>query len=46
MSLVFQSAMEGLLKKKSRNNLSERMSASLEAGMEKEMTKIEKGFTF
>ena len=30
MSLVFQDAMEGLLKKKSRTNISERMSASLE----------------
>ena len=46
MSLVFQDAMEGLLKKKSRTNLSERMSASLEAGIEKQMNKIEKGFTF
>ena len=46
MSLVFQDAMEGLLKKKSRTNISERMSASLEAGIEKQMTKIEKGFTF
>ena len=46
MSLVFQEAMEGLLKKKSRINLSERMMASLEAGIEKQMTKIEKGFTF
>ena len=45
MSLVFQDAMEGLLKK-TRTNISERMSASLEAGIEKEMTKIEKGFTF
>ena len=46
MSLVFQDAMEGLLKKKSRTNISERMSASLESGIEKQMTKIEKGFTF
>ena len=46
MSLVFQDAMEGLLKKKSRTNISERMSASLETGIEKQMTKIEKGFTF
>ena len=45
MSLVFQDAMEGLLKK-TRTNISERMSASLEAGIEKQMTKIEKGFTF
>ena len=46
MSIVFQDAMEGLLKKKSRTNISERMSASLESGIEKQMTKIEKGFTF
>ena len=46
MSLVFQNAMENLLKKKSKTNLSERMSAFLEGGIEKEMSKIEKGFTF
>ena len=46
MSLVFQEAMEGLLKKKSRTNLSERMSASLEVGVERQITRIEKGFTF
>ena len=46
MSLVFQNAMENLLKKKSKINLSERMSAFLEGGIEKEMSKIEKGFTF
>ena len=46
MALVFQNAMENLLKKKSKTNLSERMLALLEGGIEKEMTKIEKGFTF
>jgi len=46
MSLVFQDAMEGLLKKKSKTNLSQRMTAMLEAGVEKQMTKIDKGFTF
>ena len=46
MSLVFQEAMEGLLKKKSRVNLSERMNISLESGIERQMTNIEKGFTF
>ena len=46
MALVFSNAMEGLLKKKSKNNLSEKMSALLETGIEKEMTKIDKGFTF
>ena len=38
MSLVFQDAMEGLLKKKARTNISERMSASLESGIEKQVT--------
>ncbi len=46
LSIVFQDAMEGLLKKKSKNNLSERMTALLETGVEKQMNKIEKGFTF
>ena len=46
MALVFQEAMEGLLKKKSKVNISERMIAMLEVGVEKQMTKIEKGFTF
>ena len=46
MSLVFQNAMENLLKKKNKTNLSERMTAFLEGGIEKEMSKIEKGFTF
>ena len=46
MSLVFQNAMENLLKKKSKTNISERMTAFLEGGIEKEMSKIEKGFTF
>jgi len=38
--------MEGLLRKKSKSNLSERMTAMLEAGIEKQMVKIEKGFIF
>ena len=46
MALVFQNAMEGLLKKKTRNNLSERMSALLENGIERQMAKIDKGLTF
>ena len=46
MALVFQNAMEGLLKKKSRNNLSDRTTALLESGIEKQMSKIDKGFTF
>ena len=46
MALVFQNAMEGLLKKKSKSNLSKRMTALLENGIEKQMDKIDKGFTF
>ena len=46
MALVFRNAMEGLLIKKNRTNLSERMTALLEAGIEKQMAKVDKGFTF
>ena len=46
MAVVFQDAMQNLLKKKSKNNLSERMSTFLEVGIEKQMSKIDKGFTF
>ena len=46
MAVVFQDAMESLLKKKSKNNLSEKMSTFLEVGIEKQMSKIDKGFTF
>ena len=45
MAVVFKDAMENLLKKKSKNNLSERMSTFLEVGIEKQMSKIDKGFT-
>ena len=46
MTHVFQEAMEGLLKKKTKTNISERMTTMLEVGIEKQMTKIDKGFTF
>jgi len=46
MEIVFKDAMENLLKKKSKSNLSERMSTFLEVGIEKQMSKIDKGFTF
>ncbi|MDC0429714.1 protein TolQ [Candidatus Pelagibacter sp.] len=46
MAMVFQDAMDNLLKKKAKNNLSERMSTFLEVGIEKQMSKIDKGFTF
>jgi biopolymer transport protein TolQ len=38
--------MESLLKKKSKNNLSEKMNTFLEVGIETQMSKIDKGFTF
>ncbi|MDB3983112.1 protein TolQ [Candidatus Pelagibacter sp.] len=46
MAVVFQDAMESLLKKKSKTNLSERMNTLLEVGIEKQMNKIDKSFTF
>ena len=46
MAVVFHDAMENLLKKKSKTNLSERMSTFLEVGVERQMNKIDKGFTF
>ena len=46
MAIVFQDAMESLLKKRSKSNLSEKMITFLEVGIEKQMSKIEKGFTF
>ena len=46
MAVVFQDAMESLLKKKTKSNLSEKMTIFLEVGIEKQMSKIDKGFTF
>ena len=46
MAIVFQQAMESLLTKKVKTNLNERMSTFLEVGIEKQMTKLDKGFTF
>ena len=46
MALVFKDAMQNLLKKKSKADLNSRMTTMLETGIEKQMTKISKGFTF
>ena len=46
MSSLFKESMQGLLKSKSKANLAERMGGILEVGIEKQMSKIEKGFTF
>ena len=46
MALVFKDAMQNLLKRKSKTDLNTRMTSMLETGIEKQMTKITKGFTF
>ena len=46
MTELFKDSMEGLLKSKSKNNLIEKMSGMLEVGIEKQISKIDKGFTF
>ncbi len=46
MALLFKDSMQTLLKSRSKSNLSERLSSMLEAGIEKQMSQIQKGFTF
>ena len=46
MALVFKDAMQSLLKRKSRTDLNSRMTTMLETGIEKQIAKISKGFTF
>ena len=46
MALVFKDAMQGLLKRRSKTDLNSRMTTMLETGIEKQMSKISKGFTF
>ena len=46
MTSLFKESMQGLLKSKSKTNLPEKMSGILEVGIEKQISKIEKGFTF
>ena len=46
MALVFKDAMQNLLKRKSKTDLQERMTTMLETGIEKQMSKISKGYTF
>ena len=43
---LFKDSMEILLKAKNKSNLNERMSSILEVNIEKQMSKIDKGFTF
>jgi|TARA_B100001094_G_scaffold216324_1_gene210430 biopolymer transport protein TolQ len=46
MALVFKDAMQNLLKRKSKTDLHERITTMLETGIEKQMSKIGKGYTF
>jgi biopolymer transport protein TolQ len=46
MVLLFKDSMQILLKTKNKSNLNEKMSGMLEVNIEKQMVKIEKGFTF
>ena len=46
MALVFKDAMQSLLKRKSKIDLNNRMTTMLETGIEKQMSKISKGYTF
>ena len=46
MALVFKDAMQNLLKRRSKTDLNNRMTTLLETGIEKQMSKISKGFTF
>ena len=46
MALIFKDSMQNLLKRKSKTDLNNRMITMLETGIEKQMSKISKGFTF
>ena len=46
MALIFKDAMQNLLKRRSRTDLNNRMITMLETGIEKQISKITKGFTF
>ena len=46
MALVFKDAMQNLLKRKSKTDLHDRMTTMLETGIEKQMSKISRGYTF
>ena len=46
MALIFKESMQGIVKLKSKSNINERLTSILESGIEKQTSKIEKGFTF
>jgi biopolymer transport protein TolQ len=45
-ALLFKDTMQSLLKAKTKTNLNERMASILEVNIEKQISKIDKGFTF
>ncbi len=45
-ALLFKDTMQSLIKAKSKTNLNERMASILEVNIEKQISKIDKGFTF
>jgi biopolymer transport protein TolQ len=46
LALLFKDTMQSLLKVKNKTNLNERMTSILEVNIEKQISKIDKGFTF
>ena len=46
MAVLFKETMQGIMKSKSKSNMSEKLNNMLEAGIDKQISKIEKGFTF
>jgi biopolymer transport protein TolQ len=46
MAIVFRDAMQNLLKRKSKIDINKRLTTILETGIEKQISKISKGFTF
>ena len=46
MGLLFKDSMQTILKSKSKSNLNEKLSSVLEVNIEKQMVKLDKGFTF
>jgi len=46
MAVLFKESMQGIMKSKSKSNMSEKLNNMLESGIDKQISKIEKGFTF
>ena len=46
MSLLFKDSMQTILKSKSKSNLNEKLGSVLEVNIEKQISKLDKGFTF